>query len=97
MNVAVELNTVTSPALHTRVGELHRMSLEQALSLGMALKGQAEVEAVIVVQGDPEPAGWARAAQRVNTAVACWLWNLRQPRAGAGGQPPHGGVLVHAG
>jgi hypothetical protein len=98
MNVAVELNTITTsnPALRTRIGELRRMSLEQAIAVSMELKDHAEVEAVIVVEGDAAPSGWARAAQRLNTAVTCWLWNLRQPRAQAGAQPPHGGELVHA-
>jgi hypothetical protein len=97
MNVAVELNTIASnPALRTRIGELRRMDLDQAIAMSMALKDDAEVEAVIVVEADPAPAGWARAAQRLNTAVACWLWNLRQPRTQAGAQPPHGGELVHA-
>jgi hypothetical protein len=94
MNVAVEINTVASnPAQRTRVGELRRMSLDQALSMSMALKDHAEVEAVIVVEGDPEPAGWARAARGLGTAVTCWLWNLRQPRAQAGAQPQAGRLV----
>jgi hypothetical protein len=89
MNVTIEFNAITRDSQQAaRVGTLHAVDLDQAVSMSMAMQDNPEVEAVIMVEGDREPSRLARLARQMGTAASCWLWNLQQPRARTGAERP---------
>jgi hypothetical protein len=98
MQVAIEFNTIC-PATQqrTRFSSLRNVSLDQALCISAALQGRADVEAVIVVEGDREPARLARMLRRLRSAAGFWLGGAGQLRPQAGAARPVPGRLAAAG
>jgi hypothetical protein len=88
MNVTVEFNQIVPGSdRRTRISMLRDVDLERAIAISTALQHSPSVEAVILVEGERQPARVTQMGRNLKTELGNWLFGLRQLSRRPAAQP----------